>query len=216
MFSLRGAGGVRAGDSVFVGRRIARCFSAGCARRGPSRRPAEHGASAIAGQPIVWPTAAKMTILVVVVVAMFFTWRPWCTLFCPLGAIYGLLNHVSFLFLRFHPNRCIDCADCRSLCLDGGQAERRLDGLRCVRCLECTQCRAVTVETVLTAHPYKPHGIDVPPPKPKLTLREGSVVRCEAGLSILSYTVAANWTTRSASERVIAVLAALRECDIRD
>ena len=53
--------------------------------------------SAVAGQPIVWPTATKMTILVVVVVAMFFTWRPWCTLFCPLGAIYALLNHVSFL-----------------------------------------------------------------------------------------------------------------------
>ena len=26
---------------------------------------------------------------------------PWCTLFCPLGAIYGLFNRVSLLFLRF-------------------------------------------------------------------------------------------------------------------
>ena len=78
---------------------------------------------------------------------MFFTWRPWCTLFCPLGAIYGLLNHVSFFFLRFHRERCRSATDCRSLCLDGGQPERRVDGLRCVRCLECTRCRAVTVET---------------------------------------------------------------------
>ena len=105
---------------------------------------------AIAGMPIVWPNVAKITILIVVVVAMFFVWRPWCTLFCPLGAIYGLLNHVSFLFLRFHPDLCIDCADCRSLCRDAGRAEHRIDGLRCVRCMECTRCRAVTVETVLT------------------------------------------------------------------
>jgi ferredoxin-type protein NapH len=105
---------------------------------------------AITGQPLVWPTALKLTILVVVVVAMLFTWRPWCTVFCPLGAIYGLLNRVSFLFLGFHRNRCLDCDNCRSLCHDGTPAEQRIDGLRCVRCLECTKCRAVALETVFT------------------------------------------------------------------
>jgi polyferredoxin len=99
---------------------------------------------------LILPSMTKLAILVLVVLAMFFTWRPWCTLFCPLGAIYSLLNHVSFLFLRFHRDRCIECADCRSLCVDGGPAERRLDGLHCLRCAECTNCRAVTVETVLS------------------------------------------------------------------
>jgi ferredoxin-type protein NapH len=105
---------------------------------------------AIAGQPIVWPTGLKTAILVMVVIAMFFTWRPWCNLFCPLGAIYSLFNHISVLFLRFHRDRCIDCADCRSLCVDGRPAEQRVDGLHCVRCAECTRCRAVTVETVFS------------------------------------------------------------------
>jgi polyferredoxin len=105
---------------------------------------------AIAGQPMVWPTATKLTILVLVSIAMLFTWRPWCTLFCPLGAIYGLMNHVSLLFLRFHQDRCRDCELCRNLCLDRGRPERRVDSMRCVRCLECTKCRAVTVETALT------------------------------------------------------------------
>ncbi len=99
---------------------------------------------------LILPSMTKLAILVLIVLAMFFTWRPWCTLFCPLGAIYSLLNHVSFLFLRFHRDRCIECADCRSLCVDGGPAERRLDGLHCLRCAECTNCRAVTVETVLS------------------------------------------------------------------
>jgi ferredoxin-type protein NapH len=105
---------------------------------------------AVAGQPIVWPTAAKTIVVVSLLLAMLFTWRPWCTLFCPLGAIYGLLTRVSLLSLRFHPGRCGDCDRCRSLCLDDGRAERRVDGLRCVRCMECTNCHAVTVETIFT------------------------------------------------------------------
>jgi ferredoxin-type protein NapH len=121
---------------------------------------------ALAHDPVTWPNAAKLTILGVLLAAMLFTWRPWCTLFCPLGAIYSIFNHVSFLFLRFHPNRCIDCADCRSLCLDGGDAERRIDSLRCVRCMECSRCRAVTIETVFSAPP---------PPKAKETPQEQSV-----------------------------------------
>jgi polyferredoxin len=104
---------------------------------------------AIAGQPVVWPNAVKMAILGVVLLAMLFTWRPWCTLFCPLGAIYSLFNYVSFVFLRFHPERCVGCADCRAICLDGGKADRLIDGLRCVRCMECSKCRGVSVETVL-------------------------------------------------------------------
>jgi ferredoxin-type protein NapH len=105
---------------------------------------------AIAGQPVVWPTAAKSIILVLVLAAMLFTWRPWCMLFCPLGAIYTLLNRVSAVFLRFHRDRCVECDRCRSLCHDATPAEHRIDGLRCVRCLECTKCRAVTVENILT------------------------------------------------------------------
>jgi ferredoxin-type protein NapH len=119
--------------------------------------------SALAGAPVVWPNVAKLSILVALLIAMFFTWRPWCTLFCPLGAIYGLLNHVSILFLRFHPARCGDCGTCRSLCLDGGKSERRVDGSRCVRCMECTRCRAVSVETVFS-RTDKPVVIDISRP----------------------------------------------------
>ncbi len=105
---------------------------------------------ASAGDAVSWPTAAKTTILVSFLAVMFFTWRPWCTLFCPLGAIYALFNKVSFLFLRFQPNRCQNCELCRNLCLDRKRPDQRVDGMRCVRCLECTRCRAVSVETILT------------------------------------------------------------------
>jgi polyferredoxin len=106
-------------------------------------------AVALAGKPWEWPSAAKMAILLAVVAAMLFTWRPWCRLFCPLGAIYAVLNRVSLLFLRFHPEQCAGCASCRSLCRAGGRPQERLDGLNCVRCLECVQCQAVSVGTPL-------------------------------------------------------------------
>ena len=104
--------------------------------------------TAIAGGPIAWPTATKGIILVVMVVAMLFTWRPWCTLFCPLGAIYGICNRISFFFLKFHPSECNDCDVCRKLCNYHGQSERRGGEMSCVRCMDCTQCSAVTLSSV--------------------------------------------------------------------
>jgi ferredoxin-type protein NapH len=105
----------------------------------------------IAAGTIVWPTALKISILVLILIAMFFTWRPWCTLFCPLGAIYGLLNRVSFFFLLFQADRCLECSKCRSFCQRGGPPARVVDASHCVRCMECTNCSAVTLETFFTA-----------------------------------------------------------------
>jgi ferredoxin-type protein NapH len=106
--------------------------------------------ASIAKGAIDWPTKLKISIMVLTLVAMFFTWRPWCTLFCPLGAIYGLLNHFSFFFLRFHQDQCGQCVKCRSLCKRGGSPERDLDSSYCVRCMECAKCSAVTLETPFT------------------------------------------------------------------
>ena len=112
---------------------------------------------AIAGREIVWPTATKTIICVLILVAMFFTWRPWCTLFCPLGAIYGLCNRVSVFFVRFHPERCDDCDLCSTLCRYHGPSERRGGDMRCIRCLDCTRCTAVTLSHVFE-RPRDPEG----------------------------------------------------------
>jgi ferredoxin-type protein NapH len=106
--------------------------------------------SAIAGNAVAWPSAVKMIILVLVLIAMFFTWRPWCALFCPLGAIYSLFDPVSLFFLRFNKNLCKNCTLCRSLCHDKTHPQERTNGLRCIRCMDCTKCNAVAVGTVLT------------------------------------------------------------------
>ncbi|OHB76403.1 MAG: hypothetical protein A2W31_09615, partial [Planctomycetes bacterium RBG_16_64_10] len=94
---------------------------------------------ALARNEMVWPSPTKILILALILCAMFFTWRPWCTLFCPLGAIYGLCNRVSFFFLRFDPQQCNDCELCRDVCHYHGRAERRGSAMRCIRCLDCTR-----------------------------------------------------------------------------
>jgi len=116
--------------------------------------PPDDGKLGIAlGGKIAWPSTTKTVILVVFLVAMFFTWRPWCTLFCPLGAIYGILNWVSFFFVKFHPHECNDCDRCRTLCKYHGRGERRGDDMRCIRCLDCTRCTAVTFSTIFKRQP---------------------------------------------------------------
>ncbi len=105
---------------------------------------------AATGQSIVWPSEIKTIIFSAFVIASLFTWRPWCSALCPLGAIYGLMNHFSLMVLRFHPEQCQGCESCRSVCRDGKDAEFRADSSRCVHCLECSRCSALSVETIFT------------------------------------------------------------------
>ncbi len=102
----------------------------------------------IATHAIVWLTSTKAAILIVFLIASILMWRPWCTLFCPLGAVFSVCNYISLMFLRFQPARCNDCELCRDLCKYRGPAERRGSDLRCIRCLECVNCRALSVGTV--------------------------------------------------------------------
>jgi len=104
---------------------------------------------AVAGNEIPWPSVPKLVVLGVFLVAIVFTWRPWCTVFCPLGAIFSLCNRVSLLFVQFRADKCNDCDLCRDLCQYHGPSERRAGDLRCIRCLDCVRCRALSVGNVL-------------------------------------------------------------------
>jgi polyferredoxin len=105
--------------------------------------------AALAGQPVPWPSVAKISITVLFLVAIFFTYRPWCVLFCPLGAVFGLSNRFSAVFLKHDPAGCTNCGACRKLCRYGVEPDRRANDPRCIRCLECTRCGVLTVSHVL-------------------------------------------------------------------
>ena len=102
---------------------------------------------------IVWPSAVKITITLLFLTAVLFTWRPWCRLLCPLGAIYGLFNRTSAFFLKFQPDKCTSCGECRKACRYGVAPGERANDPRCIRCLECTKCGAFAFGSVLSTAP---------------------------------------------------------------
>lgn len=95
---------------------------------------------AVASEQVIWPNAAKLIILGLFLLAIFFMRRPWCRLLCPLGAIFSLFNRVSAFFVRFDANECTHCERCHQLCEYGIQPEKTPNDLNCIRCLECTKC----------------------------------------------------------------------------
>ena len=109
---------------------------------------------AIAGETLVWPTTVKMVIFAVLLAAMLFTWRPWCTVLCPLGAIYGVCNWFSFIFVRVNKDACNGCDRCRSLCHYGSGPREVANQTRCIGCLDCTSCGLVEVSSVF--QPFAP------------------------------------------------------------
>jgi len=118
--------------------------------------------SAASGDGILWPSPLKLGILLGFLVAMLFMWRPWCTLFCPLGAIFSLLSQASVFVLRFHPSRCNDCRLCNKLCHYGGRSDGRAGDLQCIRCMDCTRCGAVTFSHLFS--PSEKTGKPAPQP----------------------------------------------------
>ncbi len=113
-------------------------------------------ATAVAGGPVEWPGAVKGLVLAAFVVGIFFMWRPWCTLFCPLGAVFSLMNRFSVLFLRIDQPRCRDCDLCRKRCRYGGQSATRASEMECIRCLDCTRCDVISVDHVFARGNKRP------------------------------------------------------------
>ena len=95
---------------------------------------------AVAGKEIIWPNALKLTILVLLLIGIFFIKRLWCRTLCSFGAIFSLFNPVSVFFLRFNPEKCTDCKHCHKLYEYGIEPEKSPNDSRCVRCLECIRC----------------------------------------------------------------------------
>jgi polyferredoxin len=79
----------------------------------------------------------KVLVLAVFLVAMRYTYRPFCRTACPLGAFYSLFNPVSLWRIRHDAGRCQRCHSCRDACPLQLAVERSPNHPECVRCLEC-------------------------------------------------------------------------------
>lgn len=79
----------------------------------------------------------KVGVLLVLIIAMIFTWRPFCRVLCPLGAFYALCNKVSLFQLQVDRETCTSCGTCQRTCPAQIAIWQKPAAGECVRCLEC-------------------------------------------------------------------------------
>lgn len=76
----------------------------------------------------------KFLLMVSILVASVFIFRIFCRFLCPLGAIYGLFNRISFVGVKVDRKSCTECGLCISKCK---MDVRRVGDSECIACGEC-------------------------------------------------------------------------------
>ncbi|MBR2943340.1 MAG: 4Fe-4S binding protein [Clostridia bacterium] len=79
----------------------------------------------------------KFFLLIAIVLGSVVCYRFFCKLLCPLGAIYGLLNKVSFYRLTIDEARCIHCGKCARICQMDVDPVKNPQSAECIRCGAC-------------------------------------------------------------------------------
>lgn len=76
----------------------------------------------------------KFLLLISFLVGSIFMYRFFCRFFCPLGALYGLFNKISFVGVKVEKPKCTDCGICVSHCqMDVSHVADH----ECISCGEC-------------------------------------------------------------------------------
>lgn len=79
----------------------------------------------------------KAAILVLVIIGCIVCCRCFCKVMCPLGAIYGLLNKISFYRVHADQHSCVSCGTCREICPMDVDPINHPDSAECIRCGKC-------------------------------------------------------------------------------
>jgi len=79
----------------------------------------------------------KFFLMVFILAACVFIYRPFCRFICPLGAIYSLFNRFAILGIRVDEHKCTHCGLCTRQCrLD----VKEINDRECILCGECSSC----------------------------------------------------------------------------
>ena len=100
----------------------------------------------------------KMFVLILFLVWMVFSQRPFCRTTCPLGAIFGLFNKVSLFRMAVDDNKCIECDTCYKNCpvdLKIYESSNSPDCVRCLKCVNSCQYGAIDYEFFPKKQPKK-------------------------------------------------------------
>ncbi|MBQ8324840.1 MAG: 4Fe-4S binding protein [Clostridia bacterium] len=76
----------------------------------------------------------KFLLLVSFVVGCVFVFRLFCRFFCPLGALYGFFNRISFVGVKVDAPKCTNCDLCVHKCK---MDIKKVGDAECISCGEC-------------------------------------------------------------------------------
>jgi len=91
---------------------------------------------------ILWIMLLFIVIFAVILPIM--TKHRWWCLICPIGAVFGLINKISFFRIRIDSKKCIKCYDCIDECRMYAMAPESVEqskhlGENCIRCGRCIE-----------------------------------------------------------------------------
>ena len=81
----------------------------------------------------------KLAVLLLILAACLFIYRPFCKYLCPLGAFYGLLNRVSLYRMRPESEKCVSCGACTKSCPMQVDPAKTPNSAECIRCGACVR-----------------------------------------------------------------------------
>lgn len=82
----------------------------------------------------------KFIILIAVLLVSIIIYRPFCRYICPLGAIYGVFNKVSFMRYKVDEDKCTKCGLCQKKCKLDIKVYENPNSMDCIRCGDCKAC----------------------------------------------------------------------------
>ncbi len=100
----------------------------------------------------------KFVLMVSIIVGTIFVFRLFCRFLCPLGALYGLFNRISFFGIKVDNSKCTHCNKCVANCkLD----IKKVADQECISCGECVNvCPTNAISFKGTKILLHPNGCD--------------------------------------------------------
>lgn len=95
-----------------------------------------------------WLFAWKSFLLLFLILLSIWVYRPFCKYLCPLGAIYGCFNPISFYKIKIDDQKCIRCQVCQKSCPMDIPVYDLPNNAECIRCGACKKncpTKAITI-----------------------------------------------------------------------
>jgi len=86
----------------------------------------------------------KFALMVSILVGCVFVFRLFCRFLCPLGALYGIFNRISFFGIRLDESKCTHCGLCQAKCKTDIRKPGDMECISCGECVEVCPTKAIS------------------------------------------------------------------------